>query len=501
MIMFLTVLSKLLGFGKEVVLSYYYGTSGVSDAYIVALTIPTVIFAFIGVALNTTYIPMFNKIEQEDGTDSAIRFTNNLVNILLLVLTVIVLLVIIFASPIVKIFASGFSGDVLLLSTKLTQISILSIYFSAIVYVLQGYLQVRNDFKSPALVGLPLNIVLIISIIVSNYMGLLMLGIGKVIAVLSQVIFLIPFLNKQKFKYSFIVNFTDRNLVRSLYLALPVMLGTSVNQINQIIDRTIASNIVIGGISALNYANRLNLFIQGIFVVSIATVLYAEISKKSAKGDLNGIKKTMNTSIIGVTFIVLPITVGTMVLSKPIVEFLFARGAFDDDAILYTSSALFFYSIGMIGFALREILSRVFYSFQDTKTPMINAIIGVILNIILNIILSRYLGIGGLALATSIAAIFTTALLFVSLRKKMGALGMKQISISFFKILFTSLIMGFISKLVFDYLTTLMTQNLSLLLAIGIGMISYFMIIYFMRIEDVDVLVGAIKKKLRRGYF
>jgi putative peptidoglycan lipid II flippase len=178
---------------------------------------------------------------------------------------------------------------------------------------------------------------------------------------------------------------------------------------------------------------------------------------------------------------------------------LFGRGAFDNTAINMTSNALFFYSIGMIGFSLRDILSRAFYSLQDTKTPMINAAIGMVLNIVLNLILSQFLGIGGLALATSIAAIFTTALLFISLRKKIGPFGMKQISISFLKILFASSIMGFLAKLSFNYLTASLSQNVSLLLAIGVGAVSYFVIIYFMKIEDVDVLVRAIKKKLGRG--
>ena len=109
------------------------------------------------------------------------------------------------------------------------------------------------------------------------------------------------------------------------------------------------------------------------------------------------------------------------------------------------------------------------------------------------------MGIGGLALATSVAATFTTVLLFISLRKKIGPFGMKQISVSFLKILFASLVMGGLAKLSFNYLTVSLSQNLSLLMAIGVGVVSYFVIIYFMKIEDVDVIVGAIKKKLGRG--
>jgi len=164
-----------------------------------------------------------------------------------------------------------------------------------------------------------------------------------------------------------------------------------------------------------------------------------------------------------------------------------------------TSNALFYYSIGMVAIGLQAILSRGYYSMKDTKTPMVIGTIGMIINIILNIILSKYLGIGGLALATSIAAIVTSILMFISLRKKIGRFGIKQISTSFIKILFASLIMSLIAKTSFIYLkNNVFTQNISLVIAIIFGVIVYFAIIFFMRIEEVDVIVKAIKRKIKK---
>ena len=219
----------------------------------------------------------------------------------------------------------------------------------------------------------------------------------------------------------------------------------------------------------------------------------------TASKDFNSLKKIMAQSIIVVAILVIPTTVGSMIFSTSIISMLFARGDFSNEALKMTSNAFFYYSIGMIGFGLRDIISRVFYALQDSRKPAINAGIGMLINIILNIILSKYLGLGGLALATSISAIVTTILLLKSLRKKMGPFGMKQISISLLKILFASLVMGGLAKLSFNYLTASLSQNLSLLLAIGVGAVSYFVIIYFMKIEDVDVIVSAVKKKLGRG--
>lgn len=137
-----------------------------------------------------------------------------------------------------------------------------------------------------------------------------------------------------------------------------------------------------------------------------------------------------------------------------------------------------------------------FYAFQDTTTPIINAAIGMGLNIILNITLSRFFGIGGLALSTSISATVISVLLIITLRNKIGALGLKKKIISFCKILFASIVMGIIAKTVFNYLNITVSQNLSLLLAIAVGVITYLLLIYFVKIEDVDLVIKAIKKRI-----
>lgn len=499
--MILTVGTKILGFAREIILAYYYGASSLSDAYLISLTIPTVIFAFIGVGLKTTYIPIFSKIENEQGEEEANKFTNNIISLLLVISTFIILPVLIFTEPVVKLFASGFDGETLALASTFTQISILSIYIIGIIYVFEAYLQMKKNFLIPAIISLPLNIIIILSIVISVGFDDRILAVGKVVAVLAQLLFLIPYLLKNGYKHTFLLNLKDDNLRKTLILAVPVILGTSVNQINKLVDRTIASQVAIGGISALNYASRLNGFVLNIFVLSLATVIYPSFSKMAASNNIKGLKRALGEAINIISLLVIPATIGTMIFSESIVTLLFGRGAFDARATALTASALFFYSIGLMGFGLREILSRALYALQDTKTPMINAAIGMVLNIILNIILSKYLGIGGLALATSIAAIFTTGLMFITLRRKIGPFGMKQISISFLKILLASVLMGVVAKISFNYSTTFLSQNLSLLLAVGVGAVSYFMIIYFMKIEDVDIIVEAIKKKFSKGAY
>jgi putative peptidoglycan lipid II flippase len=499
--MALTVISGILGFVREIVLAYFYGASSVSDAYLISLTIPTVIFAFIGVALKTTYIPIFIKIENEQGIDAANKFTNNIVNLLLVFSTFIILPVLIFTEPVVKLFASGFNEKTLALAISFTQISMLSIYIIGILYVFEGYLRIKKNFLIPGIISLPLNITIILSIVLSVGFDDRILAVGRVVAVIAQLLFVIPCLLKNGYKYTFYLNIRDNNLQKTLLLAIPVILGTSVNQINKLVDRTIASQVAIGGITALNYASRINGFVLNIFVTSLITVIYPIFSTLAANNNIKGLKRALAEAINIISLLILPATIGTMIFSESIITLLFARGAFGAKASALTASALFFYSIGLMGFGLREILSRALYSLNDTKSPMINAAIGMVLNIILNIILSKYLGIGGLALATSLSAIFTTGLMFITLRKKIGPLGIKQNCVSFFKVLVASLIMAVFAKLSFNYAATILSQNISLILAAGVGMLTYFIIIYFMKIEDVDKIVDYIQKKFRQTKF
>jgi putative peptidoglycan lipid II flippase len=494
-IMIITVLSKILGFAREVLLSYFFGANNITDAYLISQTIPSVLFAFLGTALGTGFIPMFNEIKVKKDEKRAIEFTNNLINILIVLCTFLVVITLVFTTPIVKLFATGFSGETLKIAVRFTRISIVGIYFSGLVYIFTAYLQIKNQFVIPALIGFPMNIIIIVSMFIASKTNAIYLAIGSIVAFASQLVFVLPFAYKKGYRFYIVFNIKDKYIVNLFNIALPAILGVSVNQLNVLVDRTIASKVAEGGISALNYANKLQLFVFGIFVTSISTVLYTTLSKMAAELNYEGLKKSLIESISSINLLVIPATVGAMIFSTQVVEMLFGRGAFDERAVKMTSSALFFYSIGMIGYGLSEVLSKAFYSMKDTKTPTINAVIALIMNIILNITLSKFMGIAGLALATSISAIVCTGLLFLSLRKKIGSFGLKEIFISFTKITIASIVMGVVAKLSYNILLGNLSKNLSLIIAIMVGGLVYFAIIPFMKIREVDETIFKLKQK------
>ncbi len=496
--MLVTIFSKIFGFARDMTLSYFYGASNISDAFIISITIPSALFGIIVAGISTGYIPMYTKIHQNYGKVESEKFTSNLLNVLVLISTVIVIPGLLFTDEIVRVFASGFEGDTLAYAIQFTRISLIGIYFTGFVVLLNAYLQLQKNYIIPALIGFPLNFTIVASIFVSSHTDVIMLAIGAVLAIVAQLMLILPFVLRSGFRYTFALNYKDEHLKNMFYLSLPIILGVSIDQINTIIDKTIASRIAEGGISALNYASKLNGFVQGIFVVSIIAVMFPIISNMASEKNLNGLKKIIAEAIGVINVFVVPATIGLMVFAEPIVRLLFGRGAFDEQDVTMTSISLAFYSIGMLGYGLRDVLSRAFYALQDTKTPMINAAIAILINIILNLILSRYLGIGGLALATSISAIVATVLLFISLHKKIGSFSIRAIFINFMKILIASIIMGMIAKVTYDLLSTVVVEYASLIVSISLGAFVYFALIYFMKIEEINLILRYLSSRLKK---
>lgn len=498
-VMILTILSKAFGFARDIILSYYYGAGGISDAFLISTTIPLAIFAMVGVGVTTGFIPIYTKITSEESKSKADDFTNNLLNIMIFLTFLIMSVSLLFTEQIVRVFAIGFDDLTFRLAVNFTRISLVGIIFSGIISILTSYLQANNKFYFIALIGLPLNFFTILAIFLSYQFNVLILPIGATVALISQAVFLVLFAFRSGYKYRFKFSYIDANIINMMKVSVPAIIGVSASQINLLIDRTLASSITVGGISALNYSHRLIDFVIGIFIAPIITVIYPRLAQSSVEKNLLAFKRTLGESVVAMSLFVLPCMVGFFFFSAQIIRFLFGRGNFDEYSVLLTSGALIFYSIGIIGLGLREIVSRSFYALGEAKIPVTNAIISVVINIVLNIVLSKYMGIDGLALATSLSAIIATFLMFGSLRKHIGPFGMKQISISFIKITTASLLMGILSRLSFEYLESSgLSQNKSLLIAITIGAVLYFIFVSLMKIKDIDEVLGEIKKKFSR---
>ncbi|WP_271400419.1 murein biosynthesis integral membrane protein MurJ [Salinicoccus roseus] len=500
-----SLISSLLGFLREALIAAKFGAGIESDAFFIALTATTLLTLMITKTINTTMIPVFSEIEVKEGKSGKIKHVNNFLNVVFIVSIVIILLGWIFAPVIIRLLAFGFQGSQFELAVLLMRIGLPAIFFAGTLGVLRGFLQSELKFIESATTQLPFNLVYIFFLVfLASIFGIKGLMITSVLAVASQILIQIPGVRKTGFKYRAVVDIKDKYFKKIAHLAPPVLLSVAVSDINQIVDKSLASTLVNGSVSALNYADRIKGLIQGIFIMAIATVIFPILSKESNKENYEGFKRIMRYGINIIVLISIPATVGIIVLADPIVSIAFERGAFDSKAKYMTIGALIFYSLGLLGMALRTFLNKVYYSLSDTKTPMINGIIAVFFNIILNFILVRFMAHEGLALATSISATITTGLLFYGLKKKIGYLGVTKYLICAVKSLFASMIMAIVIYLIYYNLETTMVGNslehiALFLFSVGAGVFVYVIVIYILKVEELSWLINIIKQKLKKG--
>lgn len=486
LIMVLTLISKIFGFFRDVTLAAKFGTSVFMDAYNMATVIPMILFAAVTAAIATTVIPIFTEYYQKEGREKAFDFINNLLGTVGVVTIVLTFIGIIFAPYLVKFVAPAFTGEKFELTVKLTEILLPTMVLIASSNIFTGALQAMEHFTVPAMIGIPYNIVVIgAAILYAHKFGIIVVAYSIIFATFIQALMQLPVLYKLGYRFRLKINFKDEGVKKVIVLAIPVLIGTGIQTINVYVDRVIASFLPDGSIAALNYANRLNMFALGIFSTAITTVIYPVLSRHSVQEDKEGFVKSLNFAVSGILYILLPVSIGAMVLRVPIIRVLFERGAFDERSTYLTSIALFYFAIGMTAYGLRDVLSRSFYSMKDTKTPMINGALAVLVNIILNLILVRYLELGGLALSTSIAAIFATFLLFNSLRKKIGRINGRYMLISFLKASAGSLIMALVVYFFFNRFMLMFPDKkiyeaIALFITIGIGAFVYFLAVILM---------------------
>lgn len=503
-IMIATMLSKLLGFFRELVLASFYGTGAYADIFLLTLNIPGLIIAVVGSAIATIYVPIYFETKEKEGNIGALKFTNNMMNIVFVLALIVAILGLLFTEEFVKIFAVGFEGQKFTTAVIFTKIMISGVIFLALSKILSSYLQVNDSFTVPGLIGIPYNILIITAIAISTKTNVNIMAIGALLGMASQMLFQLPFAIKKGYKYEPYLNLKEENIKNMIILMLPMLIGVAIGQINIAIDKTLASTLGDGPLSALNYANKLNDFVMALFVTSIVTVIYPKLAKMINADKKEDFINTIVTSSNCILLLVLPITVGAIVLAEPIVRILFQRGAFDAESTHMTYNALRLYSIGLAAMGVRDVITRVFYSLSDTKTPMINASIALVMNIILNFILIKPLGYKGLAISTSIASIVTVLLLFKSLKNRTGYFGGDRILKTGIKSLLSSIIMGIATSFVYNNIYNLLgvsiiNEIIALIVSVIISAILYFMMIMCLKVEEMNLvfdIFNQIKKKI-----
>jgi len=494
-IMVLSLASKLLGFLRETFIADRFGASVETDAYLVAITIPTVLFASVAASLGTSFIPVFTEWLEKKDRDEAFNFVNNLVNLLIVFCLLFSLFGMALSPLLVKFLAPGFKDYAYYLTATLIRMSFPIVFFIALTYIASSILQVFGNFTIPALIGIPYNFIIITFLVfLSGIFGIKGLTIATLIASASQLIIHLPYLKKMGYSYSFTLDINHPAIRRIFILILPVIMGSAAYQINTIVDRILASTLEEGSISALNFANRLNGLTIGIFTAAISTVMYPRLSKYAVERDWANFKDSLVKAINYMLTILIPSATGLIILRVPIIKFLFERGAFDSRDTMMTAYALMFFSIGLVAVGINDVLNKAFFSLQDTRTPMIGGMIAVLINISANLILIRYLKLGGLALGTSTASITLFAILLLKIDKKLDGINKGKIMVCFLKVLVSSLIMGAVCYSAYNLLD--LSLSVKTVFVIFLGGISYIISVIMLKLEEAEYVLRVFKSRL-----
>lgn len=491
-----TLGSKFLGFFREILIASKFGSGMESDTYFVALTATSIATDLIWIAISTTLIPIFIEIEHNEGFEHKLKHANNMINIILIVTILLTVIGWAVTPIIIKFIAMGFEKKQFDLAVLLTRIGLPKLLFSGSIGILIAFLNSEQKFKSTSSIYIFANLIYIVYLLFfSDKYGIYGLMVASFLSVVIQLLVLLPEAIKVGYKYERLFDIKDKYLQKLCILVLPVLLGTAMNDINVIIDRAIASSLTTGSISALNYANKINGLVLSVLITAITTVIFPILSKKSSSNNIMEMKKIMGYEVNIILLITIPAAVGLVMLAKPIVEVAFQRGAFNSAATLMTSQSLIFYSVGLVSMALRLLFTEVYYSIQDTKTPMINAFVSILLNIALNLILVRTMAHSGLALATSIANTVAVILLAYELKKKIGPLGTMSYIICGLKAATASIPMGVVVFITYNKLITVLRYSninnlLSLLAVAAIGVLVYLTFCYILRVSEIYIIIN-----------
>jgi putative peptidoglycan lipid II flippase len=454
-----TLISRVLGLARDSFFAAIFGTTIYADAFNVAFLIPNFLRRVFGEGtLNASYVPVYTHYMRREGEGPAVQLAGRVFSVMMVVLGLVVLVGALLAAPIVNLYAFGWRGspETMALTVKLTRLLFPYIFFVALAALAGGTLNSRGFFGLPAFAPAFLNISLIGAALIllgsswgAGERAITIFSVGALVGGVLQIASQVPLLRKTGHRLRFDPDFKDPGVRWIGRLMLPGLLAFAVTQINVLVDTLLATTLESGSVTALRLGNRVAIQPLGIFGVAITTAALPTLAAHAAEEDKRKLVDDFAFSLRLMLALLIPSTVGLIVLAKPVVRLLFERGEFTAArSTPMTVNALLFYTSGLFAYGGVKAVVQAFYSLKDTLTPMKVAIFNVALNITLDIVLVRYLGLVGLALATAISSAIGFAILCWLLRRRLGDIRGRETWKSVGKMVLVSGLMGVVLYLV-----------------------------------------------------
>ena len=495
-IIFVSVLAKLSAFLSEAINAAYMGTTFESDAYYMVAGVQQVIYPMLSIGIWNVFLPIYkDKITQNDR-EGAFRLADEMISFFTLVSGAAVILLIVLSKPLVSLVAPGFEGETRELCIELVRISAPMYIFIIAAAIYASMLQCHNKFFGSQIREVASHVpVILAAVFCYHRFGIRAMAIALIVGGLARLLVELPFVD---WGYRFRPNFHFKGAEFALMLRrLPsALLSAGIQQINALIDRAMASSFPAGAVSGMNYGHRLTNVFSGLLSSAVSTALFpqmVELISRKEKEELNRLLvKILNIFML----LMVPVTLACTLFSRDLVVAVFERGAFQESSVALTSGVFTFYSLGLLFVACSTVVSNVFYGFGDTRTPLIIGIFTMVINVALNLTLSRFMGVNGLALATSLSAIISLGIRLIVVRKYVQ-LNWKTLTLTFGKVLIASVIACGAAYALGMMLN--LNVYLRLLTAAFVGALLYATAVKLLHVREVTDVLALLRRKLKRG--
>lgn len=419
----MTLLSRVLGLMRDIVIAGLFGAGAGADAFFVAFKIPNFLRRlFAEGAFNQAFVPVLSEYRSQRDRTAVRGLIDSVAGTLGLTLAGITLVAIVAAPLLVWVFAPGFSQlpEKQALTAEMLRITFPYLLLISLTAFAGSILNSYDRFAIPAFTPVLLNLSLIgTALWLTPYMDepVMALAWGVLIAGCAQLFFQLPFLARIGLMPRPKVRWKDEGVRRIMKLMAPALFGVSVSQINLLLDTVLASFLISGSVSWLYYSDRLVELPLGVFGIAVATVILPSLSTKHAEKSGEAFAKTLDWAVRMILLIAVPAALALIVLAEPLLFTLFQYGAMTVHDVDMAALSLRAYAVGLMAFMLIKVLAPGFYARQDTKTPVKIGIIAMVANMVFNLMLVFWLDHAGLALATSLSAFLNAGLLWYTLRR------------------------------------------------------------------------------------
>lgn len=500
LIMGITMLGKVLGLVRDMLLGHNFGTGMESAAFLTASRIPRTFFdAIFAAAISASFIPVFTQRMEQHGKEDAFRLSRCFFTWMGLLTAAMSLLGMVFAQPLVGLLAQGFDAETAALCARLLRMLFPTVFFTGIAFSMVGVLQSMGEFYIPAALSAASNgIIILYYLLFCRKFGIYGLAWAFLLGWAVQALMQMPWLHKNQFHYRPCLRHPA--LKNVFTLMLPVMVSTWIQPVNQLISTRFASFLFEGaGASAMEYANTLYTMVAGILVLSITNVMFPEMSRLSSVGQDEELGQLIGGTLRGMLFLLLPMTAGLMLLSEPLVRLLYQYKTWDAFSTQITARALCFMSLGMVGYGIQNVLSRAFYAQQNGKVPMISGAVSIVVNLVLCLVLSNRLDVAGLAIATAASSAVSAILLLIPTLRRYPKMMNRQFWSGMLKMLFCTAAMAVAVWAVGHVLSLHLGDGLiARVLQVGLptvsGVIVYFLLAVVLRLDELQAVLRRIHR-------